>query len=604
MILLFSLFHMKGRHFLNMAVMALILLSSCQDPTNELISGKISFSLTSPAKKTSNGRTTNMASPTTVVVTIHSDDGKILKEHYSIKLTSFGEGYLSEPVAIIKSDQQKVLLSEFLVLDQDGQVLYATPLEGSSMAHLVTDPLDIEIALVDDQIVTVTPEVISVENSSPVAFGYSEFAFTIINKIEVILSAFIQNTISYELTNAEVKIEGVEDSLSITPTILSTFETMLAAKANLISVQQYPAYRITVTKDGFDTWQKVMGLEHSQNVNIFLTESNDFDVYVAGYEILPHELEPIHGIAKYWKNGIPVVLGSSYSSANHIFVHQNDVYVAGSDKEIKNALYWKNGNRIDLPFDGTTSQILISGSDLYLAGSQFNKDDPNAIRKAFYIKNTLKTDLSPFTPGRSTYVTGMTVDNNDVYVCGYEMQITSPASSLSYPLMWKNGQVIPLTYPHNPNSTASATPSRIIVKNNHVYISGSFPYYASSPNPKWIYSGGYWKDNQYILLPQTDNENINVSNMDITASGDLYLIGRRDIYPKYWKNGVEYPVVGPDNNSIYLNAISVIDNSVFLAGTHRASTGSSLEGTYWINDKPYLCEGSNTNITSIYVVKH
>ena len=72
------------------------------------------------------------------------------------------------------------------------------------------------------------------------------------------------------------------------------------------------------------------------------------DVYVCGAEASPSD----HDAAKYWKNGVAVTLtdGTNKAFANAILLSGSDVYVTGYEFNGKNfvAKLWKNGVATDL----------------------------------------------------------------------------------------------------------------------------------------------------------------------------------------------------------------------------------------------------------------
>jgi len=112
--------------------------------------------------------------------------------------------------------------------------------------------------------------------------------------------------------------------------------------------------------------------------------------------------------ACYWKNGEKIDLlplgdyDHFYGEAGAITVAGSDVYILGvgeynnyDDPDSYNyiACYWKNGERIDLPFSGSDygySAITVAGSDVYLAGSFRDGNDPIAC----YWKNGEMTKLA------------------------------------------------------------------------------------------------------------------------------------------------------------------------------------------------------------------
>src|ERR1017187_3829195 len=159
----------------------------------------------------------------------------------------------------------------------------------------------------------------------------------------------------------------------------------------------------------------LLGLYSCRKNNGTLTKPQVVDVYVAGVEN-----NGLFDIAKYWKNGIPVNLSDGYyqASANSIIVSGSDVYVAGwlrngiDGKAI--AVYWKNGIPVNLT-DGShetyATSIAVSGNDVYVAGTQ---NDTGSIAK--YWKNGSLVNLTDLFGGN--VATSIAVSGTDVYVSG------------------------------------------------------------------------------------------------------------------------------------------------------------------------------------------
>ncbi len=125
------------------------------------------------------------------------------------------------------------------------------------------------------------------------------------------------------------------------------------------------------------------------------------DVYVSGYENNQSvTTTAVNAVARYWKNGIPVVLGGtapdSRSSAYSLYLSGNDVYCGGFDVDntIAGAKYWKNNTRVNLTNGlnpSSVSSIVVINNDVYAGGAE-----SNGTNKAFarYWKNGVAVDLS------------------------------------------------------------------------------------------------------------------------------------------------------------------------------------------------------------------
>lgn len=261
-----------GLGFRIIQIILLMALMSCQDHQEPVIK-QVRFSVGWAGEtRTSDGRLQNLADPAGVLVTIQDGNGNIVKELEWLDLYKFGDGYLSKPMTLT-TEQGQLYLSEFFVLDQNQSVLYTTPREGSMYAHLVADPLDIEFSIHKDEITTVTPEVVEIDETSiPFDFGYGQFGFKVVNKIQTVFSSFITGDSNFELTEANLKIEGLNDSTDTTA--LWIYETHLEAKANIVIIREANAYRITATKQGYQSWTTTTSLMNNDKVEIIFERSD------------------------------------------------------------------------------------------------------------------------------------------------------------------------------------------------------------------------------------------------------------------------------------------------------------------------------------------
>jgi hypothetical protein len=232
------------KHFLKSKILffsALVFtITSCHKEEG-VTSGKVEFSILS--KSISGGRVMSLGA---VILSVEDANGNSIFERKSLTLYSFGDQYLSEPVSLPKGNFK---LTEFLVVDTNNTVIYATPLEGSPLAYLVSDPLPIDFSIAKDQTTKVSPEVIKVDGQSGLDFGYATFSFNIVNTIQFSIGvlAYNKQTTNFELTNSH---------LTITANV-PLFDNDLPAVTNDIRVKDgYDTYTLTVTKPGYLTSQK------------------------------------------------------------------------------------------------------------------------------------------------------------------------------------------------------------------------------------------------------------------------------------------------------------------------------------------------------------
>ena len=125
-----------------------------------------------------------------LLISVMNENGDYVFEDEIIPLLMFGNEFIT---AKIEMEAGKYLLTKFLVVNPEGRVVYATPLEGSPKAHLVNDPLPIDFSIRPDQTSRVIPQVLAVMDNSPADFGYAAFGFEIVRPLVAYVMAVDDN---------------------------------------------------------------------------------------------------------------------------------------------------------------------------------------------------------------------------------------------------------------------------------------------------------------------------------------------------------------------------------------------------------------------------
>lgn len=180
-----------------------------------------------------------------VVISMTKKDGTVVYDKESISLLNMNGYYIASPISL---NVGEYALTEFLVMDDSNNVVYAAPLAGSEKAYLVESPLSIDFEVKKDEVLKLVPEVISVGNSTPSDFGYSTISFNVVPYFDFSLSTFIYNSTiqNWELTAATVLIENESVVL---------YSGDLDAITNVISIKDnVSTYDMTISKSGYKTY--------------------------------------------------------------------------------------------------------------------------------------------------------------------------------------------------------------------------------------------------------------------------------------------------------------------------------------------------------------
>ncbi|MBN8705617.1 MAG: LamG domain-containing protein [Bacteroidetes bacterium] len=207
--------------------------------------GKVRFSFSPSASGSLKKSAADSTQISGILITLTDTKGKILSEKQFVSVIKFGSGYVSEPIELASG---AYLVTEFFVENSNNEIVYATPVKDSHLAHLVTTPLPATLSVEPDIISNLSLEVLEVNNSAPSEFGYASFHFNVVrySTIQVGVFVFDSTSGSFVLTNAEIAALSGE-------TVLGSVES--AYKTAVLRVKIDPSLEkisIRVRKLGFE----------------------------------------------------------------------------------------------------------------------------------------------------------------------------------------------------------------------------------------------------------------------------------------------------------------------------------------------------------------
>ena len=297
-------------------------------------------------------------------------------------------------------------------------------------------------------------------------------------------------------------------------------------------------------------------------------------------------------VAKYWKNDEAVELtgGSTIAFASAIFVSGTDVYVAGSEHNGSKyvAKYWKNGVAVELSggiTDARASSISVSGSNVYVSGFVINEDSKYV---ATYWENGVAKSLSDGT--NNAFANSLFASGSDVYIAVSEDGVAK---------YWGNDDVMTsLT-----DGTKDASAKGVFVSGADVYVAG---YEENGSTEKAVPK--YWKNNdEEIELSHNESNNV-YADAIFVSEADVYVAGTEcdDSWKcsvKYWKNGeLTNLTEGETDAFTTINSIFVSGSDVYVA--YVESNGSEYVAKYWKNngEVTVLTEGDRqANMGGIFI---
>ncbi|WKV13011.1 hypothetical protein [Marivirga harenae] len=143
-----------------------------------------------------------------VQISIETVNGENILEDETLEILSFNGNFVSKPLQLNTGEYN---LTKFLLISPDNEVLYATPISGSTKADLVKNPLPLNFEVDGANSTQLKIEVINVSMLNPRDIGYISFPFTVTDFF--FLSVFKLSEKGSELTHAKGLIIQNEDTI-------------------------------------------------------------------------------------------------------------------------------------------------------------------------------------------------------------------------------------------------------------------------------------------------------------------------------------------------------------------------------------------------------
>ncbi len=195
-----------------LSALLLFAFSSCEkpiEPENNFGQLKFTFSASDFQSNLKSAADYDSTKVYTLLVTITDKDGNLVMDTEPVELYKFSDGFVSKKVELKEGDYA---LTEFMVVDSNAEVMYATPKEDAPLAYLVNKPLPVDFTISANSSVGLRVEVLPVDNHTAEEFGYINFGFSIVNPLAFYAAAYIDNPVmSYRrLIKAQLSIYDPE----------------------------------------------------------------------------------------------------------------------------------------------------------------------------------------------------------------------------------------------------------------------------------------------------------------------------------------------------------------------------------------------------------
>jgi len=215
-------------------------LQRCADEGESARPEKVQFTYSFTDTGGESGRVEANAVPAALLLSVTTAAGESVFLNKRVELIRLGESFITEPLDMTPGSYQ---VSDFLLVNSDDVVIYATPRKGAPLAKIVNRPLPNPFSVIRNKATNVAMAVVYAGVRPPEDFGYVSFPVNVVNPLELSVLASGNNGAS--LTSAKAYIVEGSDTIK-------TYN--LGATINLLSFPgdtQVPR-KLIVTKPGYN----------------------------------------------------------------------------------------------------------------------------------------------------------------------------------------------------------------------------------------------------------------------------------------------------------------------------------------------------------------
>ena len=245
---------MKNYRKIMMLLLAAWVLQHCNEDESAKI-GKVQFDFSFLLPENSGGRvqqTVNFPAGSYVLLTVENSSGTVVYQNKKVDLIRIGDLYTTLPLDFSPGSYS---LTDFLILTQANEALYAAPKAGSPMASFVSHPLPLSFSIGTNATTNLGVEVVSADAAAPEDFGYAAFGINVHAGPAFSLAVFIPDY------NANVKFTNAKAFVRQNGTVIHT--QVLNAKVTPLFFEGAPAatYTLEIQKEGYAPYTREFVLQ-------------------------------------------------------------------------------------------------------------------------------------------------------------------------------------------------------------------------------------------------------------------------------------------------------------------------------------------------------